>query len=292
MLGDICGEVRFKESLSYYTSLRIGGPADILVAALSVEDICHALDFASRERLPVLVLGGGNNVLVSDHGVRGLVIQLDGCLSRAQFHGEEAVAGGGMPLSSLIREAAGLNLGGLECLVGIPGTVGGALGTNAGTDEGRIRDLVSSVYFLYPDGSLGELKRDVMTTLHWAYELPPGAVVVGCRIPFHRRPRAEIQSDLKRRMHAKRAAEPIALASAGWIWENPAGEQASCFIEQAGLRGRRMGGAEIPDRDTNFIVNHGSATVADVKGLIQLTRERVHHKFGLTLNLALHLIGD
>src|SRR6266536_1247242 len=153
MLGEIRGEVRFKESLSYHTSLRIGGIADIFVAPQTVDDIRHALGFAEREQLPVVVLGGGNSVLVTRAGIRGVVIKLDGCLSRAQFHGEEAVAGGGMPLSALIREAAAQNLGGLECLAGIPATVGGALANNAGTAEGRIGDLISAVYFLYPDGT-------------------------------------------------------------------------------------------------------------------------------------------
>jgi UDP-N-acetylmuramate dehydrogenase len=292
MLGEIRGEVRFKESLSCHTSLRLGGPADIFVAPQSLDDIRHALGFADREQLPAIVLGGGNGVLVSARGIRGVILKLDGCLGRAEFHGEEAVAGGGMPLSSLIREAAGLNLGGLECLAGIPGTMGGALGTNVGTDEGRIGDLVSAVYFLYPDGSLGELKRDTIASTSWTYELPRGAVVVGCRLQFHRRPRAEIQRDLKRRMRAKKTVQPIALASAGWIWQDPAGAHASYFIERAGLRGRRMGDAEISEKDTNFIVNRGSATVADVQGLIQLTRERVHHTFGLTLDLALRFIGD
>jgi UDP-N-acetylmuramate dehydrogenase len=291
MLGAIRGEVRFKESLSFHTALRIGGPADIFVAPQSLDDIRHALGFADREQLPVLVLGGGSSLLVTDHGIRGVVLSLDGCLSRTQFHGEEAVAGGGMPVSALIREAAGLNLAGLECLAGIPGTVGGALATNAGTDEARIGDVASAVYFLYPDGSLGELKRDV-TAVSWTYELPPGAVVVGCRLQLHRRPQAEIQADLKVRMRAKKAGQPIALASAGWIWKDPEGERASSLLERVGLRGRRMGGAEIPEKDTNFIVNRGSATVADVKGLIQLARERVQRKFGITLELALRIIGE
>jgi UDP-N-acetylmuramate dehydrogenase len=278
--------------LSCHTSLRIGGLADIFVAPQSLEDIRHALGFAEREQVPALVLGGGTSVLVTDHGIRGVVLKLDGCLARAEFHGEEAVAGAGMSLSSLIREAAGLNLGGLECLAGIPGTLGGALGTNAGTEEARIGDLVSAVYFLYPDGSLGELKRDTTASTYWTYELPRGAVVAGCRLQFHRRPLVEIQRDLKVRTRAKKAAQPIALASAGPIWKDVDGEPASCFIEKVGLRGRRMGGAEIPEKNTNFIVNRGSATVADIQGLLQLTRERVQRKFGLTLDLALRILGD
>src|SRR6266513_320080 len=158
MLGEIRGEVRFKEPLSFHTSLRIGGPADIFVVPQDVEDIRLALGFAEREQLPVEVIGGGNNLLVSDRGFHGVVLRLEGCLGRAEFHGEEAVAGAGVSLSALIREAAALNLGGIEALVGIPATVGGALAMNAGTADGTIGDFVSAVYFLHPDGAIGEFK--------------------------------------------------------------------------------------------------------------------------------------
>ena len=123
-----------------------------------VDDIRLALSFAEREQLPVAVLGGGNNLLVSDRGIRGVVLKLEGCLGRAEFHGEEAVAGAGVSLSALIREAAALNLGGIECLVGIPATIGGAVAMNAGTPDGGIGDFVCAVYFLHPDGTLGEFK--------------------------------------------------------------------------------------------------------------------------------------
>src|SRR2546428_61360 len=158
MLGEIRGEVRFKEPLSFHTSLRIGGFADIFVVPQDVDDIRHALLFAEREQLPVAVLGGGNNLLVRDRGVRGVVLKLEGCLGRAEFHGEEAVAGAGVSLSSLIREAAALNLGGIEALVGVPATIGGALAMNAGTADGTIRDFVSAGYFLHPDRSPGEVQ--------------------------------------------------------------------------------------------------------------------------------------
>src|SRR5262245_36964011 len=158
MLGEIRGEVRFKEPLSFHTSLRIGGPADIFVQPQDLDDIRHALAFADREQLPVVTVGGGNNLLVTDRGVRGVVLKLEGCLGRSEFHGEEAVAGAGASLSSLIREAAALNLGGIECLVGIPATIGGALAMNAGTDDGVIGDFVSGVYYVHPDGTLGEFK--------------------------------------------------------------------------------------------------------------------------------------
>jgi len=193
MLGEIRGEVRFKEPLSFHTSLRIGGPADIFVVPQDVDDIRHALLFAEREQLSVAVIGGGNNLVVRDRGVRGVVLRLEGCLGRAEFHGEEAIVGAGVSLSALIREAAALNLGGIECLVGIPATLGGALAMNAGTPDGRIGDFVSAVYFLHPDGSLGEFKPTSGTFTYQTFDAPAGAVLIGCRLRLTRRPLAEVQ---------------------------------------------------------------------------------------------------
>ncbi|MGH7385109.1 MAG: FAD-binding protein, partial [Candidatus Rokuibacteriota bacterium] len=240
MLGEIRGEVRFKEPLSFHTSLRIGGPADIFIVPQDVEDIRVALSFAEREQLSLDVIGGGNNLLVSDRGVRGVVLKLEGCLGRAEFNGEEAVAGAGVSLSALIREAAALNLGGIECLVGVPATVGGAVAMNAGTPDGGIADFISAVYFLYPDGTLGEFKPGAGSFSYRMFTAPPGAVLIGARLQLHRRPFAEIQKDIKQRLKQKKSTQPLALASVGCVWKNPPGETASRLIEKVGLKGKRL----------------------------------------------------
>src|SRR5256884_49868 len=262
MLGEIRGEVRFKEPLSFHTSLRIGGTADIFVVPQDVDDIRHALMFAEREQLPVAVIGGGNNLLVKDRGLRGVVLRLEGCLGRAEFHGEEAIAGAGVSLSALIREAAALNLGGIECLVGIPATIGGALAMNAGTADGWIGDFVSAVYYLHPDGSLGEFKPAPGAFTYRNFNAPPGAVLIGCRLRLHRRPLAEIQKETKQRLKLKKSTQPLALASAGCVWKNPAGDVAARMIEKCGLKGKRGNGAEISSKHPNFIVNRGGGGAA------------------------------
>jgi UDP-N-acetylmuramate dehydrogenase len=292
MLGEIRGEVRFKEPLSFHTSLRIGGTADIFVVPQDVDDIRHALMFAEREQLPVSVIGGGNNLLVKDRGVRGVVLRLEGCLGRAEFHGEEAIAGAGVSLSALIREAAALNLGGIECLVGIPATIGGALAMNAGTADGWIGDFVSGVYFLHPDGSLGEFKPASGTFTYRNFNAPVGAVLIGCRLRLHRRPMAEIQKEMKQRLKVKKSTQPLALASAGCVWKNPAGDVAARMIEKSGLKGKRINGAEISSKHANFIVNRGGATAADILALMDLTRERVQSHFSVTLENEIRIIGE
>jgi UDP-N-acetylmuramate dehydrogenase len=292
MLGEIRGEVRFKEPLSFHTSLRMGGAADIFVVPQDVDDIRHALLFAEREQLPVAVLGGGNNLLVRDRGVRGVVLKLEGCLGRAEFNGEEAVAGAGVSLSSLIREAAALNLGGIEALVGIPATVGGALAMNAGTPDGSIGDFVSAVYFLHPDGSLGEFKPGAGGAAYRSFHQPDGAIIVGCRLQLQRRAYAEIQKDIKQRLKQKKSTQPLALASAGCVWKNPQGETATRLIEKVGLRGKRLNGAEISAKHANFIVNRGGAAAADIKALMQLTQDRVRNHFGITLEPEIKTLGE
>ncbi len=292
MLGEIRGEVRFKEMLSFHTSLRIGGPADIFVVPQDIDDIRHALFFAEREQLPVAVIGGGNNLLVTDAGIRGVVLKLEGCLGRAEFHGEEAVAGAGVGLSALIREAAALNLGGIEPLVGIPATIGGALAMNAGTPDGAIGDYVSAVYFLHPDGTIGECKPATGGFSYEQFSFPVGAVLVGARLRFHRRPNSEIQKDIKQRLKHKKQTQPLALASAGCVWKNPPGEQAAKLVERVGLKGKRLNGAEISAKHANFIVNRGQAAAADILALMELTRERVQAQLGIALETEIRVIGE
>jgi UDP-N-acetylmuramate dehydrogenase len=291
MLGEIRGEVRFKEPLSFHTSLRIGGPADIFVVPQDVDDIRHALMYAEREQLPVAVVGGGNNLLVRDRGIRGVVLKLEGCLGRAEFHGEEAIAGAGVSLSALIREAAALNLGGIECLVGIPATIGGALAMNAGTTDGWIGDFVSAVYFLHADGSIGEFKPSGGIDYR-AFHPPAGCVLVGCRLQLQRRPLPEIQKDIKTRLKQKKSTQPLALASAGYVWKNPPGDLATRLIEKSGLRGKRLNGAEISSKHTNFIVNRGGASAADIIALMELTRDRVYTQFGVVLETEIRILGE
>jgi len=292
MLGEIRGEVRFKELLTFHTSLRLGGPADIFVVPQDLDDIRHALCFADREQLPVVVVGGGNNLLVTDRGLRGVVLRLDGCLGRVEFQGEEAVAGAGTGLSALIREAAALNLGGIEWLAGIPATVGGALAMNAGGPDGVIADAVSAAYFLHADGTLGEFKPAPGAFASRSFNFPPGAVVVGCRLRLHRRPLAEIQKDIRARLKVKKVSQPLALASAGPVWKDPPGQLASRLIERAGLKGKRFGAAEVSTKNANFVVNRGGAGAADVLALIDLARQRVQAQFGVTLEPEIRIVGE
>ena len=288
----IRGEVHHHEPLSLHTSLRVGGPADILVVPRDLEDLRLALTFAVRERLAVEVIGGGNNLLVRDGGVRGLVVKLDRAFAHVDVREDEAFVGAGMTLSALVRETAARDLGGIECLVGIPATVGGALAMNAGTSDGSIGDFVAAVYLLHPDGTLGELRPEPGAFRYRAFDYPSGSVLIGCRLRLERRPRADVQREIKQRLKAKKATQPLALASAGCVWKNPPGDVAGRLIEEVGLKGKRIGGAEISATHANFIVNRADATAADVLALMDATRERVHARCGVLLEPEIRVIGE
>jgi UDP-N-acetylmuramate dehydrogenase len=291
MLGSIRGDVRFKEPLSFYTSLRLGGPADILIMPQDLDDIRHALQFVHRERLPLTMIGGGNGVLVRDRGIRGVVVKLDGCLRRVEFQGEEAVAGAAVGLSSLIREAAAQELGGLEFLAGIPGTVGGALAMRARSEGGAIEEVVPAVYLVQPDGTLDEVKLRDFGPRSASFDLEPGAIVVGCRLRLRRRTRRDVQADVSRRLKLKKRSEPLVLASA-LIWQDPPGTSAAALIDKAGVKGKRVNGAEIAVKHGNFIINRGGAGAADVLALMDLTRERVQAVSGITLREMIRVLGE
>ena len=163
---------------------------------------------------------------------------------------------------------------------------------NAGTPDGWIGDFVSAVYFLHPDGTLGEFKPATGSFTYRAFHAPAGAVLVGCRLRLARRPLAEIQKDIKVRLKHKKATQPLALASAGCVWKNPPGDVAGRLIEKCGLKSKRINGAEISSKHANFIVNRGGATAADILALMDLTRERVQHQFGVALEPEIRIVGE
>jgi len=292
MLGEIRGEVRFKEPLAFHTSLRCGGPADIFVIPQDVDDVRKALMFADKEKLPVAVLGSGHSTLVRDRGFRGLVIKIEGCLARMEFHGEEVTIGCGASVSAMIREGAALGLGGIECLVGIPATVGGALAMNAGTHDGAIWDFVSAVYFLHADGTIGELKPAPGSFAYRTFAFPPGAILLGVRLQLHRKPQKEILAEIRARLKQKKSTQPLALAAAGWIWKTPDYDQVGRLIEKSGLKGKRVGGAEISAKHGNFVLNRGGATAQDVLALMEMALERVFNQTGVRLVPELKVIGE
>jgi UDP-N-acetylmuramate dehydrogenase len=239
------------------------------------------------QQASVRILGGGSNVLVQDEGVRGVVIRLSQpAFTQAAINGTRVRAGAGATLSSVISQAARQSLAGLEMLVGIPGTVGGALRTNAGDRSSEIGQYVHSVEVLDALGQISTRERDDLRFAHRWSNLDDSLVL---RVEF------ELDNDhpdaiLKRMRKAwiqRKAAQPLTFQAAGRVFKNPRGLSASTLIEQAGMAKTRVGGAEISERDANFVVAHPGATSRDVLRLIDLVRSRIQERFGVALELEL-----
>lgn len=281
------------EPMARHTYLRLGGPAAYFGTPETFEDLDRIVAWAREAGLPVRVAGGGSNVLVADEGVGAVVVSLRRCGSTVEFtgdaddaSGEDAgvTAGAGVMLPGLARQAAERGLGGLEFAIGIPGSVGGALQTNAGIGDGRcIGDLVRSVEVLR-DGRRTVLDRDEITFEYRTTSLRGSDdIVLDARLALVRRPRVEIEAEMRRLLAARQASQPTSEPNAGSVFRNPPGDHAGRLIEAAGCKGLRIGGAQVSTLHANFIVQDGTATTKDVTDLMAEVRRRVLDQFGVTL---------
>lgn len=285
--------VAFDVPMSRYTSLRVGGPADAVVCPESRGELAWLLPFLSRHRIPYGVIGKGANLIVRDGGVRGVVIDLSDRFTGIEADPEEPSlvrVRTGELLSRLVHWAQDRGLSGLESLVGIPGTVGGALMMNAGTREGEIGDVVEAVEWIEPSGVVRELSRESLNFGYRRFDVPRGVVLLGARLRLSKGDRSEIQQRMKSTLQSRH--EPKGVASAGCIFRNPSGDAAGRLIDQAGLKGVRIRGAQVSDIHANYFVNVGSATARDLLSLIDLVRERVQKESGVRLELEVKIMGE
>lgn len=271
------------EPLGAYTWLHLGGPAQFLFTPRSIDELTRVVKACQQEQIPIHILGGGSNLLVKDEGVSGAVIRLTAPIfGQVAIEGNCVRAGGGALLSHVISETVRAGLAGFENLAGIPGTIGGALCGNSGGRLGEISQLVTSVRglnllgetmvrgkdelsFDYRQSNLGEL-----LILEAEFTLTPGDPDALSQI-------------LKKNWITKKSVQPLSSQSAGCIFKNPRGQRAGQLIEQAGLKGTRIGGAEISDRHANFIVTHPGAKSSDVLRLMDLIRSKIAEQFGVNL---------
>lgn len=282
--------------LSGYTSARIGGPADVLLIPRSAEELVQAAQKLWELDLPFLVLGSGSNVLVSDRGVRGVVLINRARSVRFEPRTEPpaVLAESGATLNDLAHRAARLGLSGLEWAATVPGSLGGAVYGNAGAFDGDMAGNLISIDLLHRQAgrqtwSQEKLAYGYRTSL-LKREHPP-VVLLTARLALQHGDRASIQKKEKQFSAQRRSTQPAG-ASLGSMFKNPPGESAGKLIEQAGLKGKRIGNAEISPAHANFFINHGQTKAADIQALIELARETVAEKFGLHLELEVELIGE
>jgi UDP-N-acetylmuramate dehydrogenase len=279
--------VKIAEPLAPKTSMRVGGPAAVYVEIRDAKHLVAALGLCEAEGVAWTVIGQGSNLLVRDAGFPGVVIKLAGDFTKVSVDGVRIRAGGALPIVSLCREAAKHGLAGAEALVGIPGSVGGAVRMNAGTDV-EIGDLVDRVEVAIAGEPLHSFTKP-----EFAYRrttLDRRAVVCAAELILAPGDKHAVQAELRRRIDRRNATQPLELPNSGSIFRNPPGDHAARLIETAGCKGWRVGGAEVSTKHANFIVNRGGATSADVLALIDRVRDAVAEKHGVTLEMEVHVL--
>ncbi|MGQ9463571.1 MAG: UDP-N-acetylmuramate dehydrogenase [Candidatus Fervidibacter sp.] len=284
---------KFNEPMRHHTTLRVGGPADALVTVHTLDELKRVVQFALERDLPIFVLGEGSNLIVRDGGIRGIVLRLSGELTTINFDSQEVEAGGGTYLPHLLVKAARRGLCGLECCTGVPGTVGGALISNAGTAEEFIGDKVKRVNLLDYEGRLRTVEHDELKFGYRSSNLKElGLVVVSVVFNLtHDDPKA-IMERVHRRWRYRWGTQPVNMPCAGCIFKNPPNHRAGKLLDAARLKGSRIGDAQVSPIHANFIVNLGNATAKDVLALAEVMRRTVYEKFGVLLEYEIQIIGE
>jgi UDP-N-acetylmuramate dehydrogenase len=287
------GAIFQNESMKKHTSFRIGGPADILLIPSAVKEIQYAIQLCMDMDIPYLIMGNGSNLLVRDKGIRGLVIKISEGYKEIKVEGTRIHAQAGILLSSLSRVSIQSSLTGLEFCSGIPGTLGGAVAMNAGAYGGEMKDVVSSVTVLDENN---QIKRIDHGDLEFGYRSSViqkrGYVVLEVDMelkPGDMETSKQIVEDLTRR---RREKQPISYPSAGSAFKRPVGYYAGKLIQDSGLKGMRIGDAQISELHAGFIINLGNATATDVITLIELVKDKIKMNYGVEMHPEIKIVGE
>ena len=303
-------------SLKNYTTFKIGGRAKYFFTAKTKEDLFCAITAAKKLKLPFFVLGGGSNLLVSDKGYNGLIINFQFpslCLQKRRgrrnaflrppkrrgrrnaflrppifnFQKNKIIVGAGTRLGELVNASAERRLTGLEWAVGIPGTVGGAVFGNAGAFQKSMKDIVKEVEVLDVKDlrfKIYDFKKCKFGYRNSIFKHKKNLIILSVVLKLKKEKKSEIKKKIKEYLNYKKERQPLDYPSAGSIFKNPSGFSAGELIEKCGLKGKRIGGAQISEKHANFIVNLGNARAKDVKKLINLIKKEVKKKFGASLD--------
>ncbi|HWP97852.1 MAG TPA: UDP-N-acetylmuramate dehydrogenase [Syntrophomonadaceae bacterium] len=286
-------EVRLQEPMSRHTTFGIGGPADALVMAGGIEDIRRTLQYCQSQNIPCFVLGMGSNILVRDKGIRGIVIKIGQGLTTVQISDEEIYAEAGVSLYDLAKQAADQGLSGLEFAEGIPGSLGGAVVMNAGAYGGEIKDILVEVKALDQQGNDQKYSPQQMGMGYRKsifQELD--SIVLAARLHLRRGDCEEIKERMKEYSRQRQEKQPLESPSAGSTFRRPEGYYVGPMIEELGLKGFTVGGAQVSPKHAGFVVNRGHATAQDVLDLIQIIQNKARKRFGVELHTEIKVVGE
>ncbi|RPJ77402.1 MAG: UDP-N-acetylmuramate dehydrogenase [Desulfobacteraceae bacterium] len=284
--------VEAHKPLAPFTSYRIGGPTDLWAAPRSEAAVRRVIDAARDTQTPLFILGRGSNILVSDRGWRGLVLYIGENLSGWEFHGDKAEVRAGTLWMDLIHESVRRGMGGMELMAGIPGSIGGALRMNAGAFGREIEAVTLEVRGFGWDGSELRIGRG---KIDFGYRRAPqlaDSVITSAFFRFQPEPAAGLAARMEEILRLRAEKQPLEAPSCGSVFKRPPGYYAGSLIETAGLKGERIGGAEVSRKHAGFILNVGGASAADVYRLMTRIEQRVFERFGVRLEREVQLVGD
>jgi UDP-N-acetylmuramate dehydrogenase len=291
-MGLIKGRVLFDAPMRQFTSIKVGGPADCLLFPKDLGELRKVVRYAGKKDIPVLILGKGTNLIVRDRGIRGWVVSLTQGMKRLQWDGDVVEAEAGLPLHRLVRSSIRKGLGGLEPFFGIPGTVGGGLAMNAGAWGVELKDILLSLTLMNGDGEMAERPRQKVKFFYRRLALPPHWIILKGRFQLKAGMKEEILERVKSYSETRKRTQPLNYPSAGSIFKNPLEGPAGKWIEEAGLKGFRLGQAMVSDRHANFIINLGKATAREVIGLMELVERRIYEEKGISLEREVKVVGE
>ena len=298
ILKDLChitGEenVLTDELMSRHTTFRIGGPADFFVTPEKKEQIGQIIELCRGRNIPYYIVGNGSNLLVGDRGYRGVIIQVFKKMNQIRAEGEKIYAQAGALLPKVAAAALEASLTGLEFASGIPGTLGGALRMNAGAYGGEMKQVTESAQVLTPDGEILVIPVDELGMSYRTSVISRNDyVVLEAVLKLHRGSQEEIRACMEELKEKRVSKQPLEYGSAGSTFKRPEGYFAGKLIEDAGLRGFRVGDAQVSEKHCGFVINRGAATAAEVVQLMDQVRMRVKEKFGVDLEPEVKRIGE
>lgn len=279
------------EPMSKHTTFKIGGNADIYIKAKTIEDIKYILKVVNEKEIPITVIGNGSNLLVKDNGIRGVTVQID--LQEIDIKGTEVNVGAGVKLGVLGSIIQKNRLTGFEFAAGIPGSIGGAVRMNAGAYGGEFSNIVEKVTCITREGVIKELsKEDFAFSYRHSRFMENDEIILSATLKLEKGNSDEIKSKMDELMLARKTKQPLELPSAGSTFKRGNDFYASRIIEEAELKGYKVGGAQVSEKHAGFVVNTGNATAKDVLELTDYMKKVVYEKFGKKLELEVEVIGE
>lgn len=281
----------FSAPMKKYVTMRVGGVADLLVKPNSKESLCGLVKLAKSENLPYYILGNGSNVIVNDEGIKGLVILISSDLSKISVNDDTIECEAGVTLSKLCLTALENELSGLEFAYGIPGTVGGAVYMNAGAYGCEISQVIESCTYLDEDLSNKTVSAKKMD-LSYRHSMftDTSKVILSAKFKLDKKDKAEIKAKMDKNLTARKTKQPLEYPSSGSTFKRPEGAYASKLIEDCGLKGMTVGGAQVSEKHSGFVINKGGATCEDILNLIAIVKQEVYDKTGFVLEEEVKII--